>query len=53
MKTSVYHDWTYGYIGNFGGFQTTVFDAFGLADSTNKRKLMSAFPEWFNEADIY
>ena len=45
--TTLYQKWNSGQIGNFGSFQTTILQAYQLADSNNREKLESAFPEWF------
>ena len=34
---------------NLGSFQTHLFQAYGVADSGNEKKLSDAFPEWFRD----
>lgn len=44
---TLYSKWNRGEIGNFGSFQTTILQAYQIADSGNREKLDAAFPEWF------
>jgi len=46
-KTTLYQKWVNREIGNFGSFQTTILQAYQIADSNNREKLEQAFPEWF------
>lgn len=46
-KTTLYQRWNRGEIGNFGSFQTTILQAYQIADEGNREKLEAAFPEWF------
>lgn len=34
---------------NLGSFQTHLFQAYGVADSGNEKKLADAYPEWFRD----
>jgi hypothetical protein len=45
--TSLYQDWIDGKIGNFGSFQTTILEAYKIADGGNRKKLEEAYPYWF------
>lgn len=46
---TLHEQWLNGRIGNFGSFQTKLFDAFTQADGGNKAKLRAAFPYWFRD----
>lgn len=46
-KATLYSKWNRGEIGNFGSFQTTLLQAYQIADEGNREKLDAAFPEWF------
>lgn len=48
-RVSCYQHWLNGKIGNFGSFQTSLFQAYMNADSSNKEKLEVAYPEWFTQ----
>lgn len=50
MKT-LYDKWNAGESGftNFGSFQTTILQAYRIADSDNRELLQKAFPFWFCE----
>jgi hypothetical protein len=45
--STLYQRWGRGEISNFGSFQTTLLQAYQIADSGNREKLEIAFPEWF------
>lgn len=47
MKKTVFQMWLAGEVGNFGSFQTALFEAYAKADSGNTKKLNEAFPHWF------
>lgn len=47
MKTD-YDQWINGEMRNPGAFQSTIFNAYAQADGSNRRKLVKAFPEWFD-----
>lgn len=49
---SVFAQWCEGRRLNYGSFQTAILSAFQIADTTNRKALMSAFPNWFNDNDI-
>ncbi|NUQ82031.1 MAG: hypothetical protein HUU10_10505 [Bacteroidetes bacterium] len=44
---SLYDRWNDGEIGNFGSFQTTILQAYRIADNSNRERLEMAYPEWF------
>ena len=46
MKTG-YQMWLDGELSNLGGFATALLEAYLKADSSNRAKLDTAFPEWF------
>jgi hypothetical protein len=46
MKTG-YQMWLDGELKNLGSFVTALFEAYLRADSNNREKLDTAFPEWF------
>jgi len=50
--TTVFQLWNDGKIGNFGSFQTTIFQAYRLADNGNRERLQMAFPDWFTPANL-
>lgn len=47
MKNSLYYFWNAGKVGNFGSFQTKIFEAYRIADCGNMEILQNAFPRWF------
>ena len=44
---TLYEKWSSREWVNFGSFQTTILQAYQIADSGNKERLELAFPEWF------
>jgi hypothetical protein len=34
---------------NLGSFQTHLFQAYGVADSSNEKRLSDSYPEWFRD----
>lgn len=44
---TLFEMWKEGLIGNFGSFQTTIFEAYKIADCGNMKRLEEAFPNWF------
>lgn len=46
MKT-LFERWQNREIGNFGSFQTTILQAYQIADNDNRERLQVAFPYWF------
>lgn len=44
---TTYEKWIDGDIGNFGSFHTSLLETYQMADSNNRIKLETAFPEWF------
>lgn len=51
-KPSDFKRWKQGTMFNFGSFETAIFEAARLADIDNLNRLVSAFPEFFNQNDI-
>ena len=49
MKATTFIHWDNGRVGNFGSFKTSILQAYRLADSGNRKRLETAFPEWFVE----
>lgn len=49
LNHTLYEYWNMGHIGNFGSFQTTILQAYQIADSGNRERLEQAFPMWFVE----
>lgn len=43
----MYDRWNEGEISNLGGFQTLMFEAYRQADSSNRKILETAYPDWF------
>lgn len=46
-EKTLFEIWKDGLIGNFGSFQTTLFETYKIADCGNMRRLEEAFPNWF------
>lgn len=46
-EKTLFEMWKEGLIGNFGCFQTTIFEAYKIADCRNMKRLEEAFPNWF------
>ena len=49
--SSVFMQMFEGTRSNEGSFTTGLYNLFFLADSSNKKKLVTAFPEMFNSSD--
>ena len=47
MEKSTFQKYMDGEIGNFGSFHTALLELYKLADGGNRKKLETAFPEWF------
>jgi hypothetical protein len=45
---TTYDLWNEGHLTNMGLFQTTLFQAYRIADEGNQKKLRLAFPYWFD-----
>jgi hypothetical protein len=50
---SLYERWNDNEIGNFGSFQTLIFEAYRQADSNNRNILEVAYPHWFISPKLY
>lgn len=46
---TLFDHWNAGKIGNFGGFQTALFEAYRRADNENRKPLKAGWPFWFVE----
>ena len=44
---TTYEKWIDGELSNFGSFHTSLLETYQKADSNNRIKLETAFPEWF------
>jgi hypothetical protein len=44
---TAYEKWSEGKLCNFGSFHTSLLETYQKADSNNRIKLETAFPEWF------
>lgn len=44
---TTYEKWFDGELRNFGSFHTSLLETYMKADSNNRIKLETAFPEWF------
>lgn len=42
-----YEKWNEGIVTNLGKYNTTIFQAYQIADGTNKKKLEYTYPDWF------
>lgn len=51
MKDSVFMQMYKGHRSNEGSFTTGLYQLFMLADAGNKKSLLAAFPDMFNQAD--
>lgn len=47
VNYTLFQAWRDGKIGNFGSFQTAIFNAYKIADSSNEKLLQVAYPNWF------
>jgi hypothetical protein len=47
MQKTLYEQWNDGEIRGFGSFQTTMLQAYRLADAGNRAILETAYPRWF------